>query len=224
MRLVTDLDDIFVPQPEEIFVNLDDCRFAIASFFNTLPRAFWEFLTKAAAPSSSCATPASLLATIRWGGTQIVIYDIGGKASNIPGRRAFSSTASMCPRPRSIRNWLQTNIATANETAVQEACSRVVLHANVCVVMHVCVQSRMSEAPQAMSVVVQWITNSAFTNIQVARSSTTAQVRAQHRWTATWSALSRVIPVGSLQCVFAAARASVMIDSMSIFWSVRAIC
>ena len=69
MSLVTDLDDIFVPQPEEIFVNLDDCRSAVASFFNTLPRAFWEFLTKAAATSSSCAPPASLLATIHWGGT-----------------------------------------------------------------------------------------------------------------------------------------------------------
>ena len=42
--------------------------------------------------------------TICWGGTQIVIYDIREKASNIPRRRAFSSTASMCPRPRSIRN------------------------------------------------------------------------------------------------------------------------
>ena len=155
---------------------------------------------------------------------QIVICDIGEKALDILKWHAVSSTASMCPRPRSIRNWLQTNIATANETAVQEACSRVVLHANVYVVMRVCKQSRVSEAPQAMSVVVQWITISAFTNIQVASSSTTAQVRAQHRWTATWSALSRVIPVGSLQCVFAAVKASVLIDSMSIFWSVRAIC
>ena len=38
-----------------------------------IAESFWEFLTKAAAPSSSGATPANRLVTIHWGGTQIVI-------------------------------------------------------------------------------------------------------------------------------------------------------
>ena len=76
MSVVTDLEDIFLPQPEDLLVNLDDCRAAMESFFDTLPSAF-EAAASAAAASPSGAPPSSLIAAVQ--AAQIVMGHIGGK-------------------------------------------------------------------------------------------------------------------------------------------------